>query len=72
MAGVEGQSASSSSQDNVLQRQCLVKKRRTGPNDTYEWPEGPTTLCELCQWPTTVLQNLMLQKTSGSYHRKNI
>jgi hypothetical protein len=44
MAGVEGQSESSNSQDNVLQRQCLAKKRRTGPNDTHELPEGPTTL----------------------------
>jgi hypothetical protein len=30
MVGVEGQYASSNSQDNVPQRQCLVKKRRTG------------------------------------------
>jgi hypothetical protein len=28
--------------------------------------------CEFCQWPTTVLHNLTLQKTSGSYHRTNI
>jgi hypothetical protein len=72
MAGVEGQSASSNSQDKVPQQQCLVKKRRTGCYDKHEYPEGPTSLCEFYKWPTTVLEKLMSQKTSGSYYKQNI